>query len=778
MEFASSHIYIIYPDNAKQTEQLGCYSNHPVGTMRNTTPGESPEAHLYDPVTACSPATEDTKPVNAPFYDPVEGGGSIYDNWTPAIVAPKSVSVYDNRPRFSLDPGLHNQVLCSSPAPSNATAAEVPEGSGSYYEKRRTSDLQTMKHPANPPLLPLPRHRLGNITRGPPPPLPPRPRNLKRVPDYVELVDSNPTEGPRSRALSTPQLQLQAPPDSQPPPLPERTFLQQEKEELKGNINVVLVNLGKLVNVKDAKPQMCAPVYCQNCSAAMSTFSKVQELHAMVWTCEFCNKNNSLDYRSNEGKLGDDQIYIHIPNPMSSADINDSLVVFCVDISGSMSVTFEMNRSSSCKSLYMSRLQAVQEAVSQSLDYLFQTSPRTRVALVTFNNEVTIYGDGLTAPRTLRDFELIDQNYLKTLGVQEALPHCILESRNALHHHISLLQECGATALGPAALVSIAVASQKQGSKVIICTDGRANTILGNLEDIKNDKIYQSSKLFYNQLAEYAVTKGVIVSILTIEGTDCRLPELGQLADKTGGKVNITNPANLYNEFQLILEDDIIATSVTTSFIVDDGLYFKYEDDLSSKNVKHVGNVSKDMEITFEFGVKESKLEGIQKKMVLHFQLQISFSLPDGRSAYRIITQEKPTTNRSAIVKDHINLSVLQIHTAQISARLAMEGRMQDAKKEALAQKELIEEILARKNDMEQEVIYESWMQSMSPIYSALNSKTQDAATGQPLYEALSTKRDRDSVVKSFTDDIANVVYQLKNAKKKMFKKPKFMVAL
>ena len=33
----------------------------------------------------------------------------------------------------------------------------------------------------------------------------------------------------------------------------------------------------------------------------------------------------------------------------------------------------------------------------------------------------------------------------------------------------------GATALGPALLVAVSMASQKAGSKVIICTDGLAN---------------------------------------------------------------------------------------------------------------------------------------------------------------------------------------------------------------------------------------------------------------------------------------------------------------
>ncbi|XP_067830364.1 circularly permutated Ras protein 1-like isoform X2 [Heptranchias perlo] len=716
MEFASSHIYISCPANKNQTEQPDFYRNHITGTMRNFTIGESP-------------APEEWNPANVPLYDTAEGGDPKAGHWSlnilcsaTANLAQKPAPVYDNRSGCGPDTSL--------PTPGSRAAAQplydVPEGSGSYYDNRRASASRTGPKPAYPPPLPPPRQRHGQ-----PPPLPPRPRNLNQVPDYVELIDSTPTKGPGHQSPPAVHTEAQATPDSQSPLMSDGIFLKHKKEELKGNVNVVLVNLGKLVDIKNVKPQTGTPVYCQNCSAGMSAFSKVQDTHAAMWTCEFCSQNNALDYRSSNTGLGDDQTYIQVPNPMTSVHIDDSLVVFCVDISGSMSVTFEVNTSSNRKMLYMSRLQAVQEAVIQSLDYLFQTSPGMRVALVTFNNEVTIYGDGLTTPRTLQDFELIDQNYLKKHGLQETLPHCILESRDALHRHIHLLQECGATALGPAALISIAMASQKPGSKVIICTDGRANTILGNLEDIKEDKIYQSSKLFYSHLAEYAVERGVIVSVLTIEGTDCRLAELGQLADKTGGKVNITNPASLYNEFQQILEDDIIATNVTTTFIVDDGLYFKYEDEISSKYVKHIGNITKDMEISFEFGIKESKLEKIQKKTALPFQLQIGFRLPDGRCAYRIITQEKPITN-----------------------------------------------CRARKKDVEQEAIYEGWVQSMSPIYRGLSSKTQDAATAQPVYEALGTKRDRDSVVKSFTDDIANVFFQLKNAKKKMFKKPKFMVAL
>ena len=60
----------------------------------------------------------------------------------------------------------------------------------------------------------------------------------------------------------------------------------------------------------------------------------------------------------------------------------------------------------------------------------------------------------------------------------------------------------------------------------------------------------------------------VSISVITIEGTDCNLAELGRVADITGGQVNIVKPMNLTKEFGTILADPIIATNVTAVFTV------------------------------------------------------------------------------------------------------------------------------------------------------------------------------------------------------------------
>jgi len=48
------------------------------------------------------------------------------------------------------------------------------------------------------------------------------------------------------------------------------------------------------------------------------------------------------------------------------------------------------------------------------------------------------------------------------------------------------IEETGSTALGPAVLTSVALASEgKPGSTVVICTDGLSNRGLGSFDDAK-----------------------------------------------------------------------------------------------------------------------------------------------------------------------------------------------------------------------------------------------------------------------------------------------------
>ena len=66
---------------------------------------------------------------------------------------------------------------------------------------------------------------------------------------------------------------------------------------------------------------------------------------------------------------------------------------------------------------------------------------------------------------------------------------------------------------------------------------------VGQLEDISTPEKLMEAQRYYEHIANLANEKGVTVSLLTLTGTECRILELGQVADKTNGEVSIlTNP--------------------------------------------------------------------------------------------------------------------------------------------------------------------------------------------------------------------------------------------
>ncbi|XP_036407320.1 circularly permutated Ras protein 1 [Megalops cyprinoides] len=570
-----------------------------------------------------------------------------------------------------------------------------------------------------------------------PPPLPPRQNSSKKQPR----------------------------PRSMPPPVPPRGQETRGETPLRANVNVVSLSVGRLVDVSKATAVQSTqrPVYCEKCHGAMSTLSTLKR---MVWCCDFCGKENTISSTDSGVKSsarrplpGRDVLYLSQELDGDYVNLEDMLVVFCVDISGSMSVTSEVSAGSSVRSpTYVSRLQSVQDALQRSLSSLLQTSPHRRVALVTFNDEVTVYGDGTGVPLTLRDWSLMDYDYLKKQGESYSTPHCIAESIHPLTQRVKELCEHGATALGPAALISVAMASRYMGSKVIICTDGRANIGLGELEQSVG-QTSTHSPYFYSQLAKEAADSGVIVSVLTFEGTDCRLAEVGRLADHTGGRVNIVNISTVSTEIQSVLADNILATSVTATLMSAEGIYFPYEDESSHKLVREIGNVTEGVEITFQFAVKPDSIESFQRRDRIPFQLQLDFKTRELQKVTRILTDQRRVTSSSWVWAGSLNMAVLGVHCAQLCARLTMEGRIVEAQKQLKAQQDLLKDISEQRPSPKEESIYGNWISTMSVICDDLTGHSQRKQDTRELTASQS------SPVKGLSDEAAKVVYQMKRAK-------------
>mgnify|MGYP002480336432 CR=1 FL=1 len=97
----------------------------------------------------------------------------------------------------------------------------------------------------------------------------------------------------------------------------------------------------------------------------------------------------------------------------------------------------------------------------------------TTIPKVTFSDEVTIYEPNkkthVIAGDHLNDYDYLI-NVADKLNIQ--VNESVSKSKEKLFDILRSLEERGATALGPALLVSISIAGRSKGSSVILCTDG------------------------------------------------------------------------------------------------------------------------------------------------------------------------------------------------------------------------------------------------------------------------------------------------------------------
>lgn len=509
--------------------------------------------------------------------------------------------------------------------------------------------------------------------------------------------------------------------------LPKPPSLMRRKVR-KANTNVLAVDLSTLSS--DAELKAGDPFFCSSCEAVFSTCSKVEANG--VWVCEFCNTENKSMLEDEEIPKSEMCDWILEPAPKHSASTqSQELIIFAIDISGSMCSTQEVPGSFKLRGAhksepvlqagddrhqrlpghnrditYVSRLQCVQAAIESQLEQLYQQKPNALVGLVVFNRDVTIIGDGTSQQTVISGDKLENFDQLLAFGEANKITRSIKDSRNKLVDVLFKLEEDGPTALGPAVVACLGLAKGCPGAKIVLCTDGLSNTGIGAMDTgDMTDAIN-----FYERAATFARLQSSTINIVSIKGGDSvNLGLLGKMADETQGDVNIVDPLKITSEFAAMLQGQIVATNVVVKLRLHKGLNLvnidaskllgedkaneKMEvDQKEESGVKNIGNAYDDSEITFEYEVRDKeKLDelfearakllgaGSVQERTLPFQVQITYTKLDGSKCIRTITKEQKITHDRQQAEVGIKAAILGTHAWGQSAKLASEGQYEAA---------------------------------------------------------------------------------------------------
>jgi hypothetical protein len=242
------------------------------------------------------------------------------------------------------------------------------------------------------------------------------------------------------------------------------------------------------------------------------------------------------------------------------------------------------------------------------------------------------------------------------------------------------LRTCGTTALGPALAIAVGLCSC--GGRVVVCTDGLANQGIGTISSKGAANVP-----FYTDVAQSAISRGVTVSMITIEGEECAMEHLGTTADITGGQVEIVDPVLLESKVASIVAQRTLATQVTLSLRGSKGAYV----DGKVKATRPLGSVSVDSDTCFRLNLPAD----VNEKTSIRIQAHLKYIGRDGGEYLTVVTQDlRMSTDRHDLERS-MDPEVVAVAAIQHAARLAQDGSYRSARSELISTQRLLQRGMA-----------------------------------------------------------------------------------
>ena len=510
------------------------------------------------------------------------------------------------------------------------------------------------------------------------------------------------------------------------------------------DVNIVGIEYQKILEKEFSLNEK--PIKCSKCNAVLNMFSNINliENDKYKWECEFCKKVNQIELNKDSIPLTKTIDYIiEKPKEIETPKIgekkvnldDDTSLIFCFDISGSMSQSYNVSKDvydkikgnlNKKKFKYqkldsdsgsededdrfnnyyyrnmnsVNRLETLQAAITSNIKKITKDSPNVKVGLVTFNSDVTIYGDCLSKKKKIK--EINDEEKIKKLGEEYSnlISNPISKTSDKILSILNSIEENGCTALGPGIVLSLSLLKNaKKGSRIFLCTDGLANEGIGKIEGEENENI-EKNKEFYENIGNEALKKGISINLITFKDQHSGIEILMKMVEKSGGEIMRVTPEQIVEDFSDMLQSNTIGMNTTLEIKLHNLLMFRNENDEFLSNDKStfkklIGNIRNDMIDYFEFKFKKAKMISdmninINEVKKIPVQCIIEYTDKNNGKYIEVFTDLKTVSSNKEEILKIADFDVVSGNAIQKSAKLAMEGRYKDAQVNNMAWKKFL----------------------------------------------------------------------------------------
>ena len=508
---------------------------------------------------------------------------------------------------------------------------------------------------------------------------------------------------------------------------------------------------------------------CQKCQSYLNKYSILNPMPGKdkyEWKCEFCfniNKDLAIE-KNNFPKKESYEYYIEKRIEKLTNDADDSSLIFCFDISGSMCQSYNVGRELKEKfnkilgkkpvrqsiyqnieddnfdftnydfnqnnTNYISRLDLVKLSIENNIKSLIKESPNVKVGLVSFGSEIEVKGDCLSNVMIIKEKDMNNESKIKSLGIENTnlIKTPIKQSSLEIIKSLRATEENGSTALGPAVLLSLSLLNKaKLGSRIFLCTDGMSNLGVGDISENR-----EKATEYYKKIGNMAKEKGVVISLITFEDSESEIDILKNMVENSGGEIIRVNPNEILDGFNDLLENKAIASEVEIKMNLNKCMTFRDQEKKDLKNegssiIKKLGNATRETEDYYELKFKhatqlaEMKEINFNELKNLIFQTEILYKNNNGDKCIRIITKNLKVSDNKEEINKQANLNIVSTLQTRKSAKLAGAGKLMDAQAQIHIARNFLN-YQQQFNPLQNQQVFRQFNSNMNAFHNNLNS--------------------------------------------------------
>nr|MDO8081161.1 vWA domain-containing protein [Candidatus Freyarchaeota archaeon] len=412
------------------------------------------------------------------------------------------------------------------------------------------------------------------------------------------------------------------------------------------------------------------PIQCQKCGGVLTDPSSVKKDPKLGthFKCAFCGAINVVDPKDLPTHLIDDVDFI-IEEAMeiktTKPELTGDNIVAVIDVSGSMAG---------------GKIEAVKRSLTETIKDLKVNAPQSRFGLIAFESSVYLINFKGVSALTVSGDDLYSQE-----KVAERFSHAkydfepVEKTANKWIETVSKLRDMDMTALGPGLLGGYTLLKMRGGGRLLLLTDGLANTGFGTLESAG-----ATGKNFYKEAAGSCNLGNIIVDVVGVREQSAEsqlaLKTLGNLALETGGDIYYVTMEEIEKTFADIRGKGYIARNVEVKMFTPPVLKLVDATGTASETLKpeepiRLGGVTADREVYFEMeSAKEIKEDEVP------IQAQIQYIDAEGKKHLRVVSKKvKKAKNEEEYAKTY-EPEISGAMKVQQAGRAAYQGEEEKAK--------------------------------------------------------------------------------------------------